>query len=85
MVTQIVLEQVDLEVLECNILKDCYVPISEKYNLTIAEAAAYFGIGRDKLYELVKEDGCKFVIKNGKNILIKRKKLEQYLDPITYI
>ena len=61
------------------------VPIHEKYNLTIMEASEYFNIGRDKLYELTKEDGCKFVIYNGRNILIKRKLFEKYLEQISYI
>ena len=60
-------------------------PINEKFNLTIAEASEYFNIGRDKLYELAKEDGCKFVIHNGRSILIKRKVLEKYLEQVAYI
>ena len=61
------------------------IPIHEKYNLTITEASEYFNIGRDKLYELAKEDGCKFTIHNGRNILIKRKMFEKYLEQISYI
>ena len=61
------------------------VPIHEKYTLTIAEAVEYFNIGRDKLYELAKEDGCKFVIRNGRSILIKRKAFEKHLEQIAYI
>lgn len=61
------------------------IPISEKFNLTITEASEYFNIGRDKLYELAKEDGCKFVIHNGRSILIKRKVLEKYLEQVAYI
>lgn len=61
------------------------VPISEKFNLTIAEASEYFNIGRDKLYELAKEDGCKFVIHNGRSVLIKRKVFEKYLEQVAYI
>ena len=61
------------------------IPISEKFNLTIAEASEYFNIGRDKLYELAKEDGCKFVIHNGRSILIKRKVLEKHLEQVAYI
>ena len=62
-----------------------YVPINEKINLTIQEASQYFNIGRDKLYKLAKEDGCKFVLHNGRNILIKRKMFEKYLDQNKYI
>ena len=62
-----------------------YVPINEKINLTIQEASQYFNIGRDKLYKLAKEDGCTFVLHNGRNILIKRKMFEKYLDQNKYI
>lgn len=65
--------------------KKCIVPIHEKYNLTIEEASQYFNIGRDKLYELVNEDGCKFVLHNGRNILIKRKTFEKYLEQNLYV
>lgn len=61
------------------------IPIYEKYNLTIEEASMYFNIGRDKLYELVKTEGNKFVLHNGRSILIKRKLLEKYLDQNAYI
>lgn len=61
------------------------IPISEKCNLTIKEASEYFNIGRDKLYALTKENGCKFVLYNGRNILIKRKQFEKYLEQNTYI
>ena len=66
-------------------MKQINVPISEKINLTIKEASAYFGIGRDKLYEMVKDNQCNFVLRNGRNILIKRKVLEKYLEQNTYI
>lgn len=61
------------------------LPINEKFNLTITEASEYFNIGRDKLYELTKEDGCKFVLRNGRSVLIKRKALEKYLEQVAYI
>ena len=62
-----------------------HIPINEKCNLTIQEASQYFNIGRDKLYKLAKEDGCKFVLHNGRNILIKRKQFEKFLEQNTYI
>ena len=61
------------------------IPINEKYNLTILEASEYFNIGRDKLYELTKEDGCKYVIHNGRNVLIKRQAFEKYLEQVSFI
>ena len=53
------------------------IPIADKYALTIPEACEYFGLGRDKLYELCRQDGCRFVIHNGRNLLIKRKAFEK--------
>lgn len=55
------------------------VPIWEKYCLTLDEAAAYFGIGINKLREMSDEPNCQFVIFNGSKRLIKRRKLEENL------
>lgn len=56
------------------------VPIWEKVNLTIKEAAAYFGIGEKKLLELTNDDNCPYVLYNGNKRLIKRKPFEKYLE-----
>ncbi|MBQ8247795.1 MAG: excisionase family DNA-binding protein [Lachnospiraceae bacterium] len=56
------------------------VPIWEKSNLTLEEAAAYFNIGVCKLRELTNDDDCKFVLWVGEKRLIKRKKLDEYID-----
>ena len=56
------------------------VPIWEKANLTIEEAAAYFGIGMNKLRELTEDEQCKFVLFVGSKRLIKRRMFEQYLE-----
>lgn len=61
------------------------IPINEKFALTISEASAYFNIGRDKLYELAKEDGNQYTLHNGKTILFKREQLEKYLEQKLYI
>ena len=55
------------------------VPIWEKYCLTLDEAAAYFGIGINKLREMTDEPNCQFVIFNGSKRLIKRRKREENL------
>ncbi len=59
--------------------KKILIPVSEKYLLTVDEAAAYFNIGRDKLYEFAKEDETKFILRNGRNILFKKEAMEEYL------
>lgn len=56
------------------------VPIWEKSNLTLEEAAAYTGIGIGKLRELTNDKNCKFVLWIGSKRLIKRKQLDQYIQ-----
>ena len=56
------------------------IPISEKLNLTIEEAAAYSNIGINKLYELTNEPTCTFVLWVGKKRVIKRKEFEKFID-----
>ena len=58
----------------------CEVPVWEKANLTLEEAAAYSGIGINKLRELSDSDDCKFVLWVGSKRLLKRRSLEQYLE-----
>lgn len=55
-------------------------PIWEKPLLTIDEANAYSGIGRNKLLELTERRGCKFVVWNGRTRIIKREKLDEFID-----
>ena len=57
-----------------------YVPVWEKLNLTLEEAAAYSGIGINKLRELSDDDNCPFVLWNGSKRLLKRRKLDEYLE-----
>ena len=56
------------------------VPIWEKTNLTLEEAAAYSGIGINKLREITNNDRCDFVLWVGTKRLIKRKKLDEYTE-----
>lgn len=56
------------------------VPIWEKSNLTIAEAAAYSGIGQNKLRKLTDDEKCQFVLWIGNKRLIKRRKLDEYIE-----
>lgn len=55
------------------------VPIYEKSNLTLEEAAAYFNIGVNKLRQLTDDDKCPFVLWVGSKRLIKRK-MDEYLS-----
>ena len=56
------------------------VPICEKSNLTLEEAAAYFGIGINKIRELSNDERCGFVLYVGTKRLIKRKAFEKFLE-----
>lgn len=55
------------------------VPIADKMNLTIAEAAEYRNIGEWKIRELIKKRDCDFVLTIGTKNFIKRKKFENYI------
>lgn len=56
------------------------VPIWEKSNLTLEEAAAYSGIGINKLRTLTDNEHCQFVLGVGSKRLIKRRKLDEYTE-----
>ncbi|MCD7904081.1 MAG: helix-turn-helix domain-containing protein [Clostridiales bacterium] len=60
------------------------MPICDKYGLTINEAAQYFGIGENKLRQIVSENintgNFNVSFTSGNRYIIKRKKFEEYLD-----
>ena len=56
------------------------VPIWQKSNLTLEEAAAYSGIGINKLRTLSNDERCPFVLWVGTKRLIKRRKLDEYVE-----
>lgn len=56
------------------------VPIWEKSNLSLEEAAMYSGIGINKLRNLTDKEDCDFVLWIGTKRLIKRKKLDEYIE-----
>lgn len=56
------------------------VPIWEKSNLSLEEAAAYSGIGVNKLRDITNERDCKFVLWIGNKRLIKRRLLDEYIE-----
>lgn len=58
------------------------IPIWEKSNLTLEEASAYCGIGINKLRELSNDEDCPFVLWNGTKRLLKRKKLDEFLEKV---
>lgn len=58
----------------------CEVPISEKIAWTIQETAKMSNIGENKLYDLVKNPKCPFVIYVGNKRLIKRKEFLKFIS-----
>lgn len=56
------------------------VPIWEKSNLTLEEAAVYSGIGINKLRKMTDREDCSFVLWIGTKRLIKRRKLDEYIE-----
>ena len=65
---------------ERRILPMIEVPVWEKSNLTLEEAAAYSGIGINKLRKMSDSESCPFVLWIGSKRLIKRRKLDEYID-----
>ena len=56
------------------------VRISEKPTLSLLEAAAYTGIGIQRLIRISNVPNCNFVLFIGKKRMFKRIRLEEYLD-----
>ena len=56
------------------------VPIWEKTLLTLDEAAAYSGIGVNKLREITNDELSDIVLWVGSKRLIKRKRLDRYIE-----
>ena len=61
------------------------VPIWEKMNLTVDEAAEYSNIGINKIRELTEKPSCPFVLWIGKKRVIKRKEFEKYIEKVSEI
>lgn len=52
------------------------VPVSEKYTLTIKEAASYFNIGTKKMRRLAEDNRGRFAVFSGNRYLIIRPQFE---------
>ena len=62
------------------------VPVWEKYSLTVVEAAEYFNIGQNRLWDMIHEnEEADFLLYKGRGVLIKREKFERYLDDIELV
>lgn len=61
------------------------VPIYQKQNLTIEEAAAYSNIGEHRILALLKEPGCNFVLQVGSKRLVKRQLFDKFIESAKYV
>ena len=62
------------------------INISQKYALTVNEAAQYFSIGSKKIRSLIEDYvDSGFVLQVGSKHLIKRQKFEEFLNATTSI
>lgn len=67
-------------------MKTDVIPLWQKYNLTIQEASAYFGIGESKLRRIVGDNpDADYLLVNGIKVLIKRKLFEEFIDSTSSI
>ena len=65
---------------EVEAMKTEKIPASEKYSLTIKEAAAYFSIGVKKMRRLAEDNLGDFAVYSGNRYIIIRSKFEEYLQ-----
>lgn len=56
------------------------VPLWHRQNLSVQEAVAYTGIGRETIRKLIKQEDCDFVFTIGARTMIKRKRFEKYIE-----
>ncbi len=62
------------------------VPVSERYTLSVEEAAIYYGIGQKRLRSLIAEKpDADYLLTVGNRTQFKRKLFEEYIDSATCI
>lgn len=61
-------------------MQEINVPVYNKINLSIKEAAAYSNVGENTIRRLLAERGCPFLLKIGNRQLVKRKEFENFLE-----
>ncbi len=56
--------------------------LTEKYIISVYEAAAYFNIGEKKLRELIRMNPGRFAFQSGHRTLIVKHKMEEFFDDL---
>ncbi|MCM1149596.1 MAG: hypothetical protein NC319_05870 [Butyricicoccus sp.] len=76
----------DFESVSSTTTKKPFVPIDRKLTLTKFEAAAYSGIGINKIESMLRSPRCPFVLHIGDHKkLVKRREFEEYISANTMI
>ena len=60
-------------------IENTLVPVSEKYTLTIKEAASYFNIGTKKMRRLAEDNRGRFAVFSGNRYLF-RSQFEKFIS-----
>ena len=62
------------------------IPISERYILSLAEAAEYFCISSAKIRQMAKNNPeSPWILWNGSHLRIKRNQFEKFLEKTNYV
>lgn len=61
------------------------VPICQKQNLTLEEAAEYSNIGINRLRIMISDPHCPFALTVGNKHLIKRKQFDKFVESAEYL
>ncbi len=69
-----------MEQLMTALRNDDSVPLWQKSNLTLDEAAVYSGIGKNRIRQLSDDENCEFVLWVGTKRLIKRKQFDEFIS-----
>jgi len=56
------------------------IPIWQKMNLTVEEAAMYSNIGQNRISDMINDPNCPFVLYVGRKRLIKRTAFEKFIE-----
>lgn len=57
-------------------------PLCEKILLTKSQAAELSGLGKQRINSIVAENKDNMIVYNGNRVMIKRRKLEKYLEDL---
>lgn len=61
-------------------IKKMEVPIWEKQNLTVKEAAAYSGIGESTIRSMLRQKNCEYLLRVGSKQMIKKKLFDKHIE-----